>query len=350
MNKKFLKNKKILITGCTGFTGSWLILYLKFYGAKIYGYSKKPPFNNSIFDRLSLKDRIIFKEGNINDLKKFKKFFNKANPDLVFHLAANPIVKDCHESPIDAFLSNSIGTLNLLESVRNSKKNKKISLNIITTDKVYKNYGKIKKFTENDILGGDDPYSASKVCAEMISKVYYKSYFQNHKISLNVFRSGNIIGGGDWSNSRLIPDIIKSCYKNKTLIVRNPNHIRPWQHIFDVINSYFLIAKKNYEKNKFEFHAWNIGPSKEKDFNVNEIINLVFKRLQKKKRIKLKRNNIIEKKNLSLNSNKIWKKFKIKNKIKTLEAINLTVDWYVNYFEEKDKYFSEKQLKEYLCL
>ena len=145
MNKNFYKNKKILITGCTGFTGGWLTLYFLIQGAKIFGYSKKPPFQNSIFKLLNLKENITFLDGDINNFKKFKNFFKKTNPDLIFHLAANPIVKDCHFNPVEAFHSNAIGTLNLLEIIRNHNNKKKISLNIITTDKVYKNHENEKK-------------------------------------------------------------------------------------------------------------------------------------------------------------------------------------------------------------
>ena len=164
---------------------------------------------------LNLKKKIVFKEGNIENLKSLELFYKKIKPDIIFHLAANPLVRNCYKYPLDAFLTNSIGTLNLLDVVKRQK-NKKLSLNIITTDKVYRNLNLNKKFKETDNLGGDDPYSASKVCAEVISESYFKSYLNNSKISMNVLRSGNIIGGGDWSKDRLIPDIIKSFRKNKT--------------------------------------------------------------------------------------------------------------------------------------
>lgn len=346
MYKKFYKNKKILITGCTGFTGSWLILYFKLHGAKIYGYSKKPPFENSLFETLNLKQKIIFLEGDICDSKKFNKFYQYSKPDYIFHLAANPIVKDCYYNPIEAYNTNAIGTLNLLEAIRNFKIKKKISVNIITTDKVYKNSNLKVKFNEKNTLGGDDPYSSSKVCAELICEAYYNSYFKNKKISINMMRSGNIIGGGDWSKYRLIPDIIKSYLNKKVLIVRNPKHTRPWQHIFDVINSYTLIAWNVNKKNYNKFFTWNIGPLKEKEFSVKDIIKIITKRLNKKITIKIKKGNILEKQNLQLNSNKIYKTFKIKNKINTINAINLTIDWYLNF--SKNKNFSKNQLENYL--
>lgn len=348
MNKNFYKNKKILITGCSGFTGSWLILYFRFYGAKIYGYSKNPPFKNSLFDILNLRKKITFVEGDVCDFDKLKGFYTKCNPDFIFHLAANPIVNECHNKPLNAYHTNAIGTLNLLEIIRLQSKKKKISVNIITTDKVYKNNNLKKKFIESDKLGGEDPYSASKVCAELICETYYRSYFKNKKINMNMMRSGNIIGGGDWSEYRLIPDIMKAYIKNKNLVIRNPKHIRPWQHIFDVINSYALIAKKIHIKKKIDFNAWNIGPLKEQKFYVKDIIKLVIKKLDRDIKIKVIKSNISEKKYLQLNSKKIYKKFNIKNKINTLNSINLTTDWYLNFFKNKNKNFSEKQLKNYL--
>lgn len=348
MNKNFYKNKKILITGCTGFTGGWLILYLQMQGAKIFGYSKKPPFNNSIFKLLKLNKNITFLEGNIENFKKLNNFFKKVNPELIFHLAANPIVKDCYSNPIDAFYSNSIGTLNLLEIVRKHKNQKKISLNVITTDKVYKNIETQKKFKETDFLGGDDPYSASKVCAEIMSETFYRSYFKQKKININIFRSGNIIGGGDWSNSRLIPDIINAVFKNRILVLRNPRHTRPWQHIFDVVHAYSLIAKEIYIKKNNSFQSWNIGPSDKKKISVKQIVKMATKKFYKKIDIKFKKSNIEEKSYLQLNSHKVYKTFKIKNKINTYDAVKLTVDWYNNFFNKKKVNYSKEQLKKYL--
>ena len=346
--KQFYKNKKILITGCTGFTGGWLILYLKFYGAKIYGYSLDPPFNNSLFEIYKLNKKIIYKKGNIKNFKDLKKFYKKANPDFVFHLAASPLVKECYNSPFQAFNTNANGTLNLMEVIRTSQFKKKISLNIITTDKVYENTESKKKFNEKDKLGGDDPYSSSKVCAEIICKTYYSSYFQNKNISMNILRSGNIIGGGDWSENRLLPDIMNSYFKNKKLILRNPSHVRPWQHIFDVINSYVRISLNGYLKRKTEFNAWNIGPTELKSFSVNKILELINKLLPKKIKSKVIKSLNIEKKILNLNSKKLFNKLGIKNKLNIFESINLTVKWYSNHFKKKDYNFSKKQLIEYL--
>ena len=346
--KNIFKDKKILITGCTGFTGAWLILYLKQLDAKIYGYSKKPPFRNSMFSMLNLKNEILFKIGNVENLKSLELFYKKIKPDVIFHLAANPLVRNCYKYPFDAFLTNSVGTLNLLDIIKRQKTKKKLSLNIVTTDKVYRNLSLNKKFKETDNLGGEDPYSASKVCAEIICESYFKSYLDSSKISMNVLRSGNIIGGGDWSKDRLIPDIINSFKKKKKIILRNPYHTRPWQHIFDVIYSYCQIAKLMYTKDKNEFQTWNIAPLSNKNYTVKEIVKLMNKKLNSKIPIQFKKSKFVEKKMLSLNSNKLNKKLGIKNKISVPKAINLTVDWYLNYFNKNDYFFSRNQLIKYI--
>ena len=341
--KKFWKNKKVLITGCSGFSGSWLIIWLRLYGANISGYSLKKD-NSYIFNYLELHKNINFYKGNILNKNRLKKFIKSNEPDIIFHLAAEPIVIDCFKNPIRAFSVNTLGTLNLLQILKELNIKKRFQLNIITTDKVYKNTNKKKNFTENDNLGGDDPYSASKACAEIISRSYYESYFKN-KLSMNTFRAGNIIGGGDWSNFRLIPDIFNSIYKKKKLTIRNPKHIRPWQHIFDVISAYLKISQKTFGKNNFE--NWNIGPSQKKMFNVIEILKIINGFFEAKVNYKINKHNNFEKKYLMLETKKI-RKLNIKNKLGINKSLILTAEWYKNFFTKKDKLFSERQLKQYL--
>lgn len=320
-----------------------MIIWLRLYGANISGYSLKKD-NNYIFNYLKLHKNINFYEGNILNKNRLKKFIKSNEPDIIFHLAAEPIVIDCFKDPIRAFSVNTLGTLNLLQILKDLNIKKRFQLNIITTDKVYKNTNKKKKFTENDNLGGDDPYSASKACAEIISRSYYESYLKD-KLSMNTFRAGNIIGGGDWSNFRLIPDIFISIYKKKKLIIRNPKHIRPWQHIFDVINAYLKISQKTFGKNNFE--NWNIGPSQKKMFNVIEILKIINGFFEAQINYKVNKHNNFEKKYLTLETKKI-RKLNIKNKLDINKSLILTAEWYKNFFTKKDKLFSERQLKQYL--
>ncbi len=342
--RKFWKNKKVLITGCTGFSGSWMIIYLRLLGAKVSGYSLKKKNKNYMFNNLKLSKNIVFREGDILHKVNLKKFISSIRPDIIFHLAAEPIVIDCYKNPQKAFEINTFGTLNLLQIFKELKLKKKTQINIITTDKVYKNTDNKKKFKEDDELGGDDPYSSSKTCSEMIANTYFNSYFKN-KICINTFRAGNIIGGGDWSKYRLIPDIFNSIYKKKKLSIRNPNHIRPWQHIFDVISAYLKISQKTFNKNKFE--KWNIGPSEKEKFTVINILKIIMKSLKIKHRYKVYKKNNFEKKYLILGTNKI-QMLNIKNKLNIYKSLSLTAEWYKNYFNQNDKKFSEKQLIDYL--
>jgi CDP-glucose 4,6-dehydratase len=342
------QNKKILVTGCTGFTGSWLLIYLHLLKANIFGYSTKAPFKNSIFEKCNLKKKITFCQNRIENFNNLNKFYQKCNPDIIFHLAANPIVTDCYKNPRDAYLCNTLGTLNLLECVRISKLKKKISINIISTDKVYKNDDKIKKFSENDMIGGDEPYSSSKTCAENICKAYYNSYFKNKNVSMNIFRSGNIIGGGDWSKYRIVPDIMRSIFSNQKLKIKNPDHIRPWQHVFDVIYAYTETSKKMMVS-KPQFQIWNVGPKEKKTYNVLDILKIIENKLNKKIKARVGKKNSFEKKNLELNCNKILKEIKHKNLYNTKDSINNTVDWYL-YFKKNKKIlnYSLAQLKKFL--
>lgn len=342
----FWTNKKVLITGCSGFSGSWMIIYLKLLGAKVCGYSLKKKDKRFIFNDLKMYNNIQFCDGDILNKVKLKKFILLSKPDIIFHLAAEPIVIDCFENPKKAFDVNTLGTLNLLQIIKELKVKKKIQLNIVTTDKVYKNTNKMMKFNENSELGGDDPYSASKTCAEILINSYYQSYFKN-KLSVNSLRAGNIIGGGDWSKYRLVPDIFNSIFNKKKLIIRNPNHIRPWQHVFDVIHAYLKISQNTFGKNKFE--KWNIGPSQKKAYTVLNILNIINKLLKLKNYFLFKKSNNFEKRYLALNTKKI-KNLKIKNKLTIQKSLILTTEWYRNFFINNDKSFSEKQVKEYLRL
>jgi CDP-glucose 4,6-dehydratase len=353
MNINLFKNKKILITGCTGFTGGWMILYFKLLKAQIIGYSKKPPFSNSMFTKYNLKKKIRFIKGDVQNFHKLKKTFNKYKPDFIFHLAADSIVSKCYENPRNAYLNNSIGIANLLEVIRQCKINKKLSINIITTDKVYKNNNNKKLFKEQDDLGNDDAYSSSKTCGEYICSTYFNSYFTKKKISMNILRSGNIIGGGDWSEKRLIPDIIRSVKNKKILEIRNPNFIRPWQHIFDVINAYAKIALIQYKKNKNKINAWNIGPKNSNYLKVKDIVKIFFNKFYKEtgKRIKIHftKKNLYEKKYLFLNSSKLEIKLKIKNKFNINQTLKNTLDWYLKDIKKQaDINFSYFQLRKYL--
>ena len=328
LKPKFWHNKKVLVTGCTGLSGSWLVIFLHLLKSKIIGYSLKPPSKPSLFNILHLKNKIKLYDADINNYNKLKKIIYKEKPDIIFHLAANAIVLDCYREPVNTFKTNSFGVLNLLELLRNYKK--KITVNIITSDKCYRNVSNKKSlFNEDSPLGGDDVYSASKAVAELMVKSYQNYFSKNIKIS--TIRSGNIIGGGDWGKYRLITDLVLSKYKNKKLTIRNLNSVRPWQHIFDVIHAYLLIAQYTSSSNKF--NNWNVAPHNSR-VSVKNIYSFFFDK--KNPLIKIQKKNDIEKKNLSLNSKKIkrilnWSHlFSFKSMMKDIEG------WYYNFYEKKD--------------
>ena len=260
IDKKFWKNKKVFITGHTGFKGSWLTLFLNYLGADVTGYSLPPNTRPSLFNLARIKN--VVKKSVIADIRDYKRLQNeldKSKATIVFHLAAQPLVRLSYIHPKDTFDTNFTGSLNILHAI---KKNKRVKTGIIiTTDKVY-DIGKNKIFKEDDRLGGLDPYSASKVCVEFLFNSYQKSFFSKKNKMIATVRAGNVIGGGDYSLDRLIPDIYKSKFKNRGILIRNPNSVRPWQHVLEPLSGYLLLAQSIHNKKiKRLKQNWNFGPN-----------------------------------------------------------------------------------------
>jgi len=285
ISRRFWKNKNVFVTGHTGFKGSWLCIFLKVLGAQVTGYSLKPTTQPNLFN-LAKVNKII-KKSIIADVREYKRLFKeikKSNATIIFHLAAQPLVRYSYLLPKETFDTNVVGSLNILESVRKIKKIK--SSIIITTDKVYDN-SKNKIFKEIDKLGGIDPYSSSKVCVEHLFSSYTNSFFKkspNQKLA--TVRAGNVIGGGDYSEDRLIPDIYRFAKKNKKIILRNPGSVRPWQHVLEPLSGYLLLAEKLYN-NKLNniTQNWNFGPNISSCKSVKYIANYFAKSLNLKIRI-----------------------------------------------------------------
>ena len=252
MLKKFFYKKTVIITGHRGFKGSWLSLWLSILGAKVVGISIDTPTSPSLFNALNLKKRIIDIKADIRNLKKINKIFNKFKPDYVFHLAAQSLVKKSYNKPLYTFTTNFVGTLNILHILKDLKK--QCTAIIITSDKSYRNFELSRGYRENDILGGDDPYSASKAAAELMIRSYVNCFFKNKKnkkrVLIGIARAGNVIGGGDWSLNRLVPDCVKFWSKKKKVIIRNPRSTRPWQFVLEVIWGYILFAIKLRKNSK----------------------------------------------------------------------------------------------------
>ena len=266
MVNKFYKNKRVLITGATGFKGAWLCSILSLFGSNILGIGFRPNKNQNLFDKLNLKKKINLKYADIRDIKKMKKIIKNFDPQIVFHMAAQPLIIESYNNPIDTININAIGTMNILEILKNSKNIK--SIICVTSDKCYSNNYSTKGFKENDHLGGSDPYSASKASAEIIINAYRESYFKNKNIGLASARAGNVIGGGDSSPNRLIPDTINSLIGKKIINIRNPNFNRPWQHVLEPLNGYLILAYKLYKRPKVFSQAWNFGSKKYSNFSI----------------------------------------------------------------------------------
>ena len=273
--KYFFNKKKVLITGNTGFKGTWLSLWMHNLGANVVGISKDLPTKPSHYDSIGLNQKINTRKIDISNNLKFRNEIKKIKPDFIFHLAAQAIVKKSYTNSKDTWNSNLIGTINILEALRKIKKETIVVL--ITSDKVYKNIETKKGYKENDTLGGIDPYGASKSATEIAIKSYVKSFFseKKNKAFISIARAGNVIGGGDWSENRLIPDCIRSWSKNKGVVIRNPQSTRPWQHVLEVLYGYMTLAVKLKEnKKKLHGEAFNFGPSNQnyKVINVLKII------------------------------------------------------------------------------
>ena len=351
MDFKLLKNKKILVTGHTGFKGSWLSLWLYLIGAKVYGISREVTSKPSHYETINLKNKMKEYFFDLSDFKKTKKIINRIKPDFIFHLAAQAIVKKSYENPILTWRSNLLSTLNILDSLKNF--DKKCSVIIITSDKVYKNTEIERGYKENDLIGGDDPYSASKGATELLLNSYLKSFFIKKKSSvfLSIARAGNVIGGGDWSEGRLLPDCIKFWNNNKKVKIRNPNSTRPWQHVLEVLMGYLMLAVQlSGNKKKFHGQAFNFGPNNYSKYTVMQILLLIKKKWPNiswkiEKKIKFK-----EAKLLKLNSKKANQFLKWRCVLNTNETIEMVLDWYKNYYSKnkKTEEFSVKQIFNYM--
>jgi CDP-glucose 4,6-dehydratase len=344
------KNKRVLVTGHTGFKGSWLSLWLTKMGANVLGYALEPERDPNHFSMLDLPLTSII--GDIRNADYLLKVFERFQPEIVFHLAAQPLVRRSYKDPIQTIETNVMGTVNVFESCRQVSSVRAI-LNV-TSDKCYQNKGWLWGYRENDRMGGYDPYSASKGCAELITSAYRNSFFnlnsykKNHQILLASARAGNVIGGGDWAKDRIVTDAVESASKNESLKIRYPKAIRPWQHVLEPLSGYLLLGQKLIEEKKRFAEAWNFGPS---DDGIKEVIQVVkeMKKTWGKIDYEIDLNEKIphEAPLLILDSSKSRMKLKWKGIWHTNKAILKTAEWYKAFYETGHVH-SEEQLKEYL--
>jgi CDP-glucose 4,6-dehydratase len=261
MTSEFWRGKRVFITGHTGFKGSWLSLWLQQLGADLTGYALSSPTTPSLFEVANVGDGMRSIIADIRDPHTLTQAIHQAKPDIVIHMAAQPLVRYSYKSPVETYATNVMGTVHMFEAVRHCD-SVKVVVNI-TTDKCYENQEWIWGYRENEPMGGHDPYSSSKGCAELVSAAYRKSYLQEVGIAMATARAGNVIGGGDWAIDRLVPDILRALEKREVVHIRNPNAIRPWQHVLEPLSGYLLLAENLYEKGQGYAEGWNFGPEDE---------------------------------------------------------------------------------------
>lgn len=351
--KKLYKGKKILITGHTGFKGTWLTQILLNYGANVCGYSLKPHTTPNIFSALKIESEIDHNIGDVRNFDQLNKVVKEFNPDIIFHLAAQPIVRDSYDDPRYTYEVNTMGTVNILESIRQNKIKTGV---IITTDKVYKESGKDILYKESDQLGGYDPYSNSKACADLVVNSYIESFFNpldfgsKHNTLVASARAGNVIGGGDWSKDRLIPDAMRAFLaNNEDLTIRSPLAIRPWQHVFEPLFGYLLLGIELHNRDLSKVGGWNFGPEEEDSQTVESVLKLLINSLGKGKFKVESADGKHESNLLRLDSTKAKKELGWNPKYNLGQAVENTALWYKEFNSNQNniKQFSLEQINSY---
>ena len=348
--KSVYRSKRVFLTGHTGFKGSWLLLLLKELGANVFGYSLNPQTSESLYVQIKGETLCDSHIGDIREAEELSKAVLKCNPDFIFHLAAQPLVIESYNKPLETFNTNIIGTANLLEAVR--KIEGPCNVVCITTDKVYDNKEWDYPYREIDRLGGFDPYSSSKAAAELLISSYRNSFFnienyEIHKKAIASARAGNVIGGGDWAENRLVPDIVRSLQSSKPIKLRNPNSVRPWQHVLEPLYGYLLLGAKLGEKPHLFSSSWNFGPFLEDVLTVEEIAKIALENVS---------DGVIENAKdaserheahkLKLDINKSLTELGWRPKWNANKAVEKTMNW---YFKKGDlKAYTIQQIKEYL--
>jgi CDP-glucose 4,6-dehydratase len=351
--------KRVLVTGHTGFKGGWLSLWLKELGAEVIGYSLDPPTKPSFFEAVDLKNKLIHIIGNVRDENHLLSVFEKHQPEFIFHLAAQSLVRFSYKEPRLTYETNVMGTVNVLEAIRKSKSVR--AAVIITSDKCYENKEWIYGYRENDSVGGYDPYSSSKGCAELVVSAYRNSFFNPkdsgkiHNIALSSVRAGNVIGGGDWGGDRLISDCVKTLSQNKIINIRNPQATRPWQYILEPLSGYLLLGSKMYKDGIKYSSAWNFGPNDNDIITVEEIVKSVIKNWGKGEYKVDTSRQPHEAGLLKLETSKARIFLRWKPVYEIYETIKRTINWYKYFYNgiEKEKLYkiTVKEIWDYIkCL
>lgn len=340
MDREFWKERRVMVTGHTGFKGGWLALWLQNWGAEVSGYSLPAPTDPSLFDVAYVADGMKSVVGDIRNLNSLVNHFTSNRPEILFHLAAQPLVRQSYKDPIETYSTNVMGTVNVLEAARSAGGVKVIV--IITSDKCYENREWYWGYREDEPMGGYDPYSSSKGCAELVTSAYRRSYFHpdeydSHGVGVATARSGNVVGGGDWSEDRLVPDIMKALLNGNKLVIRNPEAVRPWQHVLEPLGGYLLLARRLWDEGPEYSGAWNFGPM-DADFQTvgwvtDTLISLWGSSI---KWYREKMDQPHEATLLKLDCSKARIKLGWNPKMNCLESLVAIVDWYKSYKDESD--------------
>ena len=330
------QNKKVLVTGHNGFKGSWLCLWLNKLGAKVTGIGLPSQNENSFFKANKISKLVEDLTLDIRDLSSLNDLIIKNQPDFVFHLAAQALVRKSYKDPLETWSTNLVGTLNILESLRSL--NKKCSCILITSDKCYENKEWAWGYRENDSLGGPDPYSASKACAELAIKSYVKSFFNNKKnalVKISSARAGNVIGGGDWSEDRIVPDCIKAWSKGEIVQLRSPSSTRPWQHVLEPLSGYLLLGSKLYNNDSLHGESFNFGPQIAENNSVLDLVKTMSEFWEKVKWISNEDEmKLYESGLLNLNCDKAFFDLDWHSVLSFKETIRYTIEWYRSFYED----------------
>jgi CDP-glucose 4,6-dehydratase len=334
LNSSFWKNRKVFLTGHTGFKGSWISLWLQHLGAEVLGYSLAPHTSPNLFESANVGDGMNSVIGDIRDKSSMENAICNFKPEIIIHMAAQPLVRESYNDPVGTFETNVLGTVNLLEICRFTHSLRAI-LNI-TTDKCYQNQEWLWGYRESDTLGGYDPYSSSKACSELISDAYRSSFLNSDNRFLATARAGNVIGGGDWAKDRLVPDLIEGLSKGQPIKIRNPASVRPWQHVLEPLHGYLLLAERLYMDGSSFAEAWNFGPNDNDSRSVSCVVNELSKYWDEPEILEEKGFQPHEAQFLKLDISKTRNRLGWNPQLDFKKAISLTADWHLNVLKGVD--------------
>jgi CDP-glucose 4,6-dehydratase len=350
MNKNFWQDKTILVTGHTGFKGSWLSLWLQQMGAKVIGYSLEPPTEPSIFKAANVGQNMTSIQGDVLNAVQLRDVMATYRPSIVFHLAAQALVRRSYQDPLETLAVNVMGTANVLDAVRHSSSDVKVLLNI-TSDKCYENKEWEWGYREDEPMGGYDPYSSSKGCAELVTAAFRKSYFSANGMTTSIAtaRAGNVFGGGDWAEDRLIPDCIKAINRCDQIVIRSPGAVRPWQHVLEPIRGYLLLAEQLWENGADYAEGWNFGPGDDGARPVHWVVNKLCNLWGEAASWQVgEQTGMHEARLLKLDCSKAKYRLGWKPRWELQQGLQKTVDWYKAYFHGEDMlHVTLKQIMDY---